>query len=302
MKHTLFLIVIFTFIFSGYSQKPKKRLALGKTFLKKVRVREVLDTMLWDYETKIFNQTEDLFKKNKLDVYKDNDYEFFQSALMHQFLFSKRHILNRVDYHYKHIDYKTLEKYIKRIDKGQLQAVILESGLYDMLKKLLQQEMTQVEKMTVPKYLQFLVNRHKPVPLKIKHNGKEVPASKLDLNIYVETNNADYKRVAILDKKNNTILKPEGYTYDQIQKIVVEYKGQQFDFKPDKAIDLYPRQFKEVNSMISKYSFNEIPVWDLDVVESNGHIGVQLTNVVESKVIKSKTPPEHFDKDKKIRK
>ena len=300
MKRIFLFLTLFTLIFTGYGQKSKKRLSLGKTFLKKVRIREVLDTMLWDYETKIFNQTEGLFKKHKLDVYKDNDYEFFQSALMHQFLFSKRHILNRVAYQYKHKDYKTLEKYVKRIDKGELQAVIFDSGLYEMLKKLLKQEMTQVEKMTVPKYLQFIVNRHKPVPIKIKHNEKEVPASKLDLNVYVETNNADYKRVSILDKKNNTILKPEGYTYEQIQKIVVEFKGKKFDFKPDKAIDLYPHQFKEVNSMISKYSFNEIPVWDLDVMESNGHIGVQLTNVVESKVIKSKTPPDHFEKEKKI--
>ncbi len=290
MNMKLIYLLFLTMILTGpmSAQNYKKRLALSKEFLKKVRVREVLDTMLWDKESAIFNQTEKWFKEKKLDVYNGKDYEFFQSSLMHQFLFSKRHILNRIKYHYQHVDYKLLQKYVKQIDKGQLQEVIFSSGLYDLLNQMLTKEINQVKNMTVPKYLEFLVNKHKPVDLKIQYNNKLVDAQKLDLDILVETNNADYKQVSILDKKHNQILKPKGYTYDQIQKIIVKFKGQEFAFKPDEQINLYPRQFKELNSMISKYSYNQIPVWHLDILESNGHIGVQLTNVVEAKVIKEK--------------
>ena len=51
--------------------------------------------------------------------------------------------------------------------------------------------------------------------------------------------------------------------------------------------------------MISKYSYNQIPVWHLDILESNGHIGVQLTNVIEAKVIKEK-PLQKKDTLKRI--
>ena len=294
-------ILFFSLIFVSQisAQSYKKRLALSKEFLKKVRVREVLDTMLWDKESAIFNQTEKWFKEKKLDVYNGKDYEFFQSSLMHQFLFSKRHILNRIKYHYQHVDYKLLQKYVNQLNKGKLQEVIHTSGLYDLLNQMLTKELNQVKKMTVPKYLQFLVNKHKPVDLKIQYNNKPVDARKLDLDILVETNNADYKQVSILDKKHNQILKPEGYTYQQIQKIVVKFKGQKFEFKPDEQINLYPHQFKELNSMISKYSYNQIPVWHLDILESNGHIGVQLTNVIEAKVIKEK-PLQKKDTVKRI--
>ena len=54
-----------------------------------------------------------------------------------------------------------------------------------------------------------------------------------------------------------------------------------------------------LNSMISKYSYNQIPVWHLDIIESKGHIGVQLTNVIEAKIIKQK-PQEPSEKVKPL--
>ncbi len=298
-KLIYFLILTLFFSHTTYSQSYKKRLLKSKEFLQKVRAREVLDTMLWDREAAIFNNTEKLFKQNKLDVNNPEDYEFFQSGLMHQFLFSKRHIYKRVKFHYEHVDYALLQKYINRINKGQIKTVIFDSGLYQMLDKLLNEEFTQIEKMTMPKYIEFLVNKHKPVPLTLTYNKKPVNAVDLDMDVLVETNNADYKKVSILDKKNNQILKPDGYTYEQIQKIIIRFKGQSFEFKPDSIINYYPRQFKELNSMISKYSFNQIPVWQIDVVETNGHVGVKLTNVVESKIIKAKSLDMNIDDQNK---
>jgi len=135
---------------------------------------------------------------------------------------------------------------------------------------------------------QYLIKKHKPIPLKIKYNGKPVSAENVDLNIFVKTNNFDYRKVSILDKKHNLISKPEGYTYEQIQKIIVKFKDKTFEFKPDKNTNLYPNQFKEVNSVVSKYSFNEIPVWNIDIIETPGHISLQLGNVIEARVVKSK--------------
>ncbi len=297
-----YYLLLLIFIFPGIAgaQSFKKRVALSKQFLKKVRVKEVLDTILWDKESAIFGKTEERFKQKKLDVYNREDYEFFQSSLMHQFLFSKRHILNRVRYHYRHVPYDSLKHYVQQIDKGKLQTVISSSGLYDLLMKLIDNEIKQIENVTIPKFLEYLVNKHKPVDLKIKYNGRLVSARKLNLDIQVETNNADYKRVSILDKKHNKILKPEGYTYKQIQKIIVKYKGRKFAFKPDEQINLYPSQFKELNSVVSKYSYNKIPVWHLDILETRGNIGVKLTNVIEvkdvkPKVVKKKEKQKHID-------
>ena len=287
-KTKALILIILLNSLNAYAQNYHKRLSLSKKFLKKVHVKEVLDTMLWDYETNIFNQTEELFKKNHLDVYKDNDYEFFQSNLMREFLFSKKNILDQIKYRFKRKSYDSLKYYLKQINQGKLQQVVYTSGLHSLIKELLEQEMTEIKKFSVPKYLQYLINKHKPVPLKIKYNGKPVSAENMDMDIFVETNNVDYKKVSILDKKHSVILKPEGYTYEQIQKLIVKFKDKTFEFKPDKNSKSHPNQFNEVNSVVSKYSFNEIPVWNIDIIETPEHISLQLGNVIEARVVKSK--------------
>ena len=270
------------------AQSAHKRLELGKTFIKKVRVREVLDTMLWKEEDKIFNNIENYFKQHDLDLNKRDDYEFFQSNMMREFLFSKRHILDRVRYKYQHIPYEELTRFINEINKGNRKQVIYSSGLYKTLKDLLNEEMEQTRKYTVPKYLELIKRWHEPIDLNLKRNGKPVTAKDLDMEVYVITNNADYQKVNILDKENNQLLKPEGYKYEQIQKLVIKYKGKEFEFIPSENLEKLPRKLKEVKSFISKYSYEEIPTWDVEVQETGNIIGIKLTNVVEANVIKNK--------------
>ncbi len=304
IKNNILKIVLFSFLITFSmninGQTAKKRIARGNLFYKLVRVREVLDTMLWKEEAKIFNNTEKFFKEHGLDPNNGSDYEFFQSNIMHQFLFSKRHILERVRYKYQHYPYDELGKFINDIKQGKRQKVIFSSGLYSTLKKLLKAEMDGIRRETVPKYLEIIIKRHKPIDLQITYNGKKVKAADLDLEVMLETNNVDYKQVNILDKKNNQLIKPDGYTYEQIQQIIIKYKGDEFVFKPHEKIFNLPHNLMEVNNFISQYSFEEIPIWKIDIVETTTSIGIKLTNVVEANIVKSK--PVRLQEVKNIKK
>jgi len=288
MKKKLTLFIFLTSL-SLYSQSAKKRLARGRTFYKLIRAREVLDTMLWKKEAEIFDNTERFFKNHHLDPDNGSDYEFFQSGMMQQFLFSKRHILDRIKYQYNHKPYEDLGNWIEQIKKGHRNEVIFSSGLYDNLNKLLVEEMQAIKTQMVPKYLDIIVKKHRPVDLKLTYNGRPVKASDLDIDVVLETKNADYQRVSILDKKNNRLLKPEGYTYDQIIQLHIIFKGKEFDFKPDENIFVLPHNLMEVNNFISRYSFEEIPVWEIHIVETSRSTGIKLVNVVEANVVKTKS-------------
>jgi len=274
---------------SLYSQSAKKRLARGEKFYKLMKVNEVLDTMLWKEESQIFNHTESFFKKHNLDLDNGTDYEFFQSSIMQQFLFAKKNILNRIKYQYKHAPYKDLGHWIDQIEKGERDEVIFSSGLYDALKKIMIEETGDIKSRMVNEYLELIVKKHKPIDLELTYNGKKVKASDLDFDVVVETKNVDYKQVSILDKKNSRLLKPEGYTYDQILQLHIIYQGKDFIFKPDSRIFLLPRNLMQVNNPLSRYSFEEIPQWSIDIQETTGTIEIRLTNVVEANVIKTKT-------------
>jgi len=288
----IFLFIILLSSLTSYSQNAKKRIQRGNLFLEKIHVREVLDTILWAEEAKIFNQMQTLFKERNLDPDNPKDYEFFQSNLMQQFLFSKMHILDRIRYKYQHYSYEDLGRYINDIDQGKRQQVVYESNLYATIKELLSVELSQIENYTVPGFLDVLVKKHQPVKLKLKHNNRNIKAEDIDFDVIVETNNVDYKQVHILDKKNNQLLKPEGYTYDQIQKITIIYKGHRFDFKPDEKIQNLPKSLREVNSFISRYSYEEIPFWNIEIQEVGHSIGIKLTNVVSVKSVKTIAAPK----------
>jgi hypothetical protein len=299
MKKTIFLILLLT---SGISfgQSVKKRIAKGNEFYRLARVREVLDTILWKAEDKIFSQTENFFIEHNLDPNNGWDYEFFQTNIMRQFLFSKRHILEVIRYEYQHRPYQELNRYVNKIKKGKLKTVIYESGLHKMITEMIDKELSLIRDKTVPKYLEIIMKRHEPVDLKLKYNNKPVKAATLDLDVVVITNNADYKRVSILDKEHNKLLKPEDrFTYEQIQKILIVYKGMEFEIKPDERIYNLPRNLMKINNILSDYSFEEIPEWELEIVETPTSVGVKLVNVVEANVVKSK--PVSIDSLHKIK-
>ncbi len=287
MKKITIIIFLLTGIL-GYGQSAKKRISRGDRFLKEVRVREVLDTILWDKESQIFNQTQKLFEQRNLDPNNPTDYEFYQSSLMQQFLFSKMHILNQIKFRFRHYPYEDLGRYILEIQQGKRHQVVYSSGLYAMINELIKVEMNQIKHFTIPRFLDIIERKHKPVNLHLQYNNKPVTADQLDLDVVVETNNADYKSVSILDKKNNQLLKPEGYTYDQIQQIKVIYKGQEFVFKPDDKLLKLPKSIREVNNFVSKYSFEAIPVWRIDIKEAGNTVGVRLSNVVSTQAVKTK--------------
>ena len=287
MKNFLF-ILLWVITFTTFAQSGKKNIAKGNEFLKLIRVREVLDTILWKEEAKIFNNTDRIFKENGLDPKNGPDYEFFQFNVMQQFLFSKRHILKQLRYQYQHFPYEELKKYIREIKKGKRNKVIYSSGLHTTIKRLVKRELDGIHEEIIPKYIDFILKKYKPVDLSITYNGKQKKAADLDLKVLVVTNNTDYRVVNILDKENNQLLKPQGYTYEQIQEIIIIFQGEEYIFKPNEKIFRLPRRLTEVKNFTSQYSFEEISKWKIDINETSHNTSIKLTNVVEAHIVKTK--------------
>jgi len=285
MKNTILLTLLF-FSITIFGQDMAKREKLAKRFVRDVRTHLVMDTIIWKEQSKVFNKLEQNFKDYGLDTSVAEDYNYFLDKMEQQFKFLRDHIYKQVIYTYQHRDYKEVEGYIAQIKSGKRRKVIYSSGLYPTIKKLLTKEIYDVHKYSIPKYLEIIKRRREPVPLVLKVNNKKVSAKDIDLKIFVITNNFDYTKVNILDEENSILLKPKGYTYKQIQKIMVEYKGKKFTFKPDDSIKYLPKNLAELNNLMSKYSFEQIPEWKMDINEDGHKISVKMESVIEASVIK----------------
>ena len=295
MRKNIFLLILTLIQAPVFSQTVKQK-ALTHEFIKYTFPHLVLDTILWKAQDSISNNIDNYFKEYGLKINNPEDYEYFQWNIDHQFKFLRKNILEQIKYHYEHKNINELKKIVKRIKNGKLDYIVT-NELYPQIKKLADKEIQDLYKYSIPKYLEIIKKKHEPVDLKVFYNHYKTDAKDLPLNIYVETNNVDYLKVNILDKKNQKFLQPEGYTYDQIRSIVVVYKGQEFVFKPDPKIFNLPKQLTQMENIYSKYNFRKIPEWKLSISEDDDFITVRLTNVVDAKI--RKTKPK-LQKKKKI--
>jgi len=288
MLKRFFISLLLLAFFSSFSQGMAKKELLAKRFIRDAHTHLMMDTILWKHQANISGHVDDYFKKHELDTSIAEDYDFFQSSIQNQFTFARDNIYNQAIYEYKHHDYKNIQAFIKQIEKGKRKQVVRTSGLYQFVDSLLRKELRDIYKYSIPKYLEFIKKRRMPTPLVIKLNGKKISPKDMNLHIYAVTKNFDYQMVDILDKDKSLLLKPAGYTYKQIIKLVIVYKGQKFNFKPDKRIFDLPKKLTEVNNFMSKYSYEEIPEWKIGVTEKGNIVGIVLENVVQATIVKSK--------------
>ncbi len=287
----LLIVILVQVSMCSYSQdiksKSAKQKEMANYFLRYTYPHLVLDTILWKEQEVVSRNIDKYFKNYDLNINNPVDYEYFQWNIDHQFKFMRKQILEQVKYEYQHKAYDEIKKLTKGIKNGKGDKVIMES-LYPMIKRLADKEISDLHKYSIPKYLEIIKKRHQPVDLKLFYNHYKTPAEKLPLEIYVQTNNVDHLKENILDKKNQKLLQPEGYTYDQIQSIVVVYKGQEFVFKPDPKIFLLPKQLTQMKNVYSKYNFRKIPEWKLSISEDDKFVTIKLSNVVDAIIRKSK--------------
>ncbi len=294
------LILLLLASLNNYAQSKKQK-AYANEFIRYTYPHLVLDTILWKAQDSVANNIDNYFKAYGLKINNPEDYEYFQWNIDHQFKFMRKHILNQIKYHYEHQPEAELKRILKKIKNGKLDYMVT-NELYPQIKKLAYKEIEDLYKYSIPKYLEIIKKKHEPVDLKIFYNHYKTEAKKLPLDIYVETNNADYLKVNILDKKNGKLLQPEGYTYEQIQSIVVVYKGQEFVFKPDPKIFNLPKQLTQMENIYSKYNFRKIPEWKLSISEDDNYITIKFTNVVDAMIRKTKPKLQKKKKIKSLKK
>jgi len=292
-----YYLVVFLFFLSFHisAQNVLKKRQLAHQLLSYTYPHLVLDTILWKEQGRISSNIDRYFDKYGLNIHNPDDYEYFMGNVDHQFKFLRRHILNQIKYQYETMSYDSLKLLIKAIKNGKVDKIV-RSSVYPRIKKLAEKEIGDLNKYSIPNYLSIIKKKHEPVDLHIFYNYYKADAQDLPLKIYVETSNMDYLKVNILDEKNNKLLQPEGYTYEQINAIVVVYGNQEFIFKPDPKIFLLPKQLTEVKNIYSKYNFRKIPDWKLSVIENNDKVSITLTNVVNATI--TKTKPRLYKKRK----
>jgi hypothetical protein len=288
-KNILLTLFLFTFFYTN-GQKTDKKKKMAMDFISITGVDRQIDSIISRQKKNILDSTFVFFNEKKLDLSIADDVEYFKTNVQKNFDFIKKTVHKQIIFKYQNYNQKRLKKLIKQLKTTHNYSNIMEVKQAKKTARLtIKKEIDEFKKYSLNGILNYIHKKQSAIKLIIKENSKIVMPDDIDLKIEVIVKKIKNKRINLLDKNKSVIYKPNTHKYSDLEGIVITYKNKEFLFVPDKKIFRLPRKLAELKNPVSRYSFEEIPEWEIDIVEDAKNITVTLINIEEFSVTKQKT-------------
>jgi len=270
-KHTL-LTLLLTFSTFIYSQNSKEETS---EFFEQIQSRKIIENVFNAIKKSIKSNEKELFESQDLEYGKVKEIEVFHNFLDEEINLFIDDTYNEMRYKYSSKPKDSLIKYIS-IAKENESEVLEKSGFKKELESILKEKQIYLIS-DINLTLREIRSKYNPLILKIIENGKETDVSKIDLDLFLNTNNEKNPKLSILNKLNSEIDLPENFDYDQIESLTIKYLGKEYIV--NRFNNSMPKEIQELTSPLSKYCFEELEKWTLRidtdniVLETRGTVG-----------------------------
>jgi deoxycytidine triphosphate deaminase len=269
-------------------QKLDKKKKIAKKFISVIGLDRQIDSILTKKELVILNNATNFFNDRKIDINIKQDLAYFNTNVKKQFAFIKKTVYNQVVFKYQNYNQKRLKKLIKQLKITNNYSNIMEVKQAKKTARLaIKKEFDEFNSYSLNSILDYIYKKRAAIELIIKRNDTIVMPNEIDLKVYVIIKKLKNKRVSLLDDTKSIIYKPYKYNYTDLSGIVIIYKGVEFVYIPDEKIFRLPRKLAELKNPVSQYSFEEIPEWEIDIIETEKSITIKLINIEEFAITKN---------------
>ena len=296
MKYFIFILFLLLANATVLGQENLKHKPISEQFLKHTGVKQLLDSIIQTAQNKITLNANDFFNQKEIDFSIKEDKVYFIKNVKNRFSFIEQNIYNELLFRLNRYHTQDLSMFTSNHQVHKTNYIKIKNNLLYYTQARLGKEISKLYKYLIPKYLQNIAEKHKKINLKIVLNNQVISTKDIDINLVLNTNCPGREKIIILDKENSKINKPQDCNYDQINNIVINYKGYTYTFKAKPTDIGFPSQLMEVKSLLSKYSFEEIQNWSIYIDETQESVSIEIENVVQAK----KTI--NLPKDKKLKK
>lgn len=280
MKHFTFILILLLLSITVFGQENFEHKSMSEQFLKQTGIKQLLDSIIQKEQIKITTNAPRFFNQKNLDFSIKEDKIYFIKNINERLSFIKENINNELLFRLDRYSAKDLSKLINKQKMRKYNYTLIKNHLSQHTQIRLGNEISKLYRNIIPTYLQNIAQRHKKISLKIMLNHQVVSANNLDINLFLNTNCPERKRINILDKENSKINKPQDCDYKQIENLVVTYKRHTFVFDAKTTKINFPSRLVEIKSLLSKYSFEKIPNWNIYIDETKESISIEIENVV----------------------
>ena len=284
------IALISLFLFSTLYLKGQKidlRGKLAKSFISIIRLNQKIDSILLKIETKIISETNNIFKQNNLNNSIKQDVTYFKKNVHSHFVFMNESIKAQLIFKYKNYNQIRLKQVIKQINNTTSFNNIMEVKQARKTAKLaIKKEIEDFNKYLLKRIIDNIYNKQSMIKLIVRINKKIIDPSKVNLTVSILTKKN--KKIIISDKLKPILHKPSNNDYKNFLGIIVRYNNMDFVIKPDPKIFKLPQKLAEMKNPVSKYCFEKISEWKIDISENKTSTTVTLINIEEFSITKNK--------------
>jgi len=217
-KGILFLLLIFSSTIA-LSQKNRLQKTIAKKYLNVIGIDKKIDSYLQTEKEKILSNKKALFDAKNLDANIAEDISYFTTNIEVHFNFIKKSIMNQLIFKYANRNQKRLKIIIKSIKNKKAASDFMEiKQANKTLKLLLDKEMDELHKNTIPELLQNIVKKRSGIPLTIKLNNKNISPTNIDItfnNLIVNSTDFIYYQNLANPIEKFTNITPKDFPKDE---------------------------------------------------------------------------------------
>lgn len=262
MKKYTLLILLLNFSTSIYSQNSEEETS---KFFEHIQSRKIIEN--------VFNAVKESIKSNEKKFFEIQDLEYGNKKdieVFHNFLDEEIDLFINDTYYEMFYKYSSKPKdsilhYISLAEKEK-KTILDKSGFRKELESIVKGKQNYLVNDSDIIFREIRA-KYNPLILKVIENGKESNISKMDLNLFLNTTNDEKPKLSILNKSTSEINLPENFDYELIESLTIKYLGKEYII--NRYNSSMPKEIQELASPLSKYCFEKLEKWTLQIDENN---------------------------------
>ena len=262
MKKHILLGLLLSFSTCIYSQNSKKETS---EFFQQIQSKKIIENLFNTVKESIKSNEKELFESQDLEYGKAEEIQVFHNFIDEEINLFIDDTYNEMRYKYSSKPKDSILKYIS-IAKENQSEVLEKSGFKKELESILKEKQVYLIN-DINLTLREIRAKYNPLILKVIENGKESDVSKIDLDLFLNTNDQINPKLSILNKSNAQIDLPENFDFNQIESLTIKYLEKEYIIK--RFNNSMPKEIQELISPLSKYCFEQLEKWTLLIDENN---------------------------------
>ncbi len=262
MKKTLFLTLLLTFSTFVYSQNSKEE---TNDFFEQIQSRKIIENVYNNIKESIKTNEKELFESQDLKYENEEEIKIFHNFLDEEINLFVDDTHNEMIYKFSTKPKDSILKYIS-LAKENKNGVLEKSGFKKELESILKEKQSYLIN-DINLTLGEIRAKYNPLILKVIENGKETAASKIDLELFLNTKDEQNSKLSILNKDNSKIELPKNFDFELIESLTIKYLDKEYTV--ERFNKSMPKEIQELTSPLSKYCFEQLEKWTLIIDENN---------------------------------